>query len=82
MLLFRAEEMAFMKKNKVIAIISVFFSTIALVASIVELWYCVVHNINFLIMPIILVAVMAVVLIANVVNLVRIIKYNKKFSKK
>ena len=45
MLLFKLEEMAFMKKNKVIAIIGVFFSAVALIASAVELWYCIVHNI-------------------------------------
>ena len=78
MLLFRLEEMAFMKKNKVIAIIGVLFSAVALIASAVELWYC----INFLIMPILLVAVMLIVLVANIVNLVRINKYNKKFSEK
>lgn len=82
MLLFRLEEMAFMKKNKVIAIIGVLFSAVALIASTVELWYCIVHNINFLIMPILLVAVMLIVLVANIVNLVRINKYNKKFSEK
>ena len=43
MLLFKLEEMAFMKKNKVIAIIGVFFSAVALIASAVELWYCIVH---------------------------------------
>jgi len=37
---------------------------------------------NFLIMPILLVAVMLIVLVANIVNLVRINKYNKKFSEK
>ena len=82
MLLFRLEEMAFMNKNKVIAIIGVIFSAVALIASPVELWNCIVHNINFLIMPILLVAVMLIVLVANIVNLVRINKYNKKFFEK
>lgn len=66
-----------MKKNKLIAIVGVFFSSLALIASVIELIYCVVNEINFLIMPILLVAVMTAVLVANVVNLIRIRKSSK-----
>lgn len=72
MLLFLSKGDGIMKKSRFIAIVSVFFSAVALVASVFELIYCVVKDINFLIMPIILVVVMTVVLVANVINLIRI----------
>lgn len=71
-----------MKKNKRISIIGVIFSSIALIASIVEIFFCVMKSLDIILMPILLMLIMLAVLTANIVNLMRIVNHNKNLSKR
>lgn len=71
-----------MKKNKRISIIGVILSSIALIASIIEIVFCVMKNLNIILMPVLLMLIMAAVLTANIVNLLRIINHNKNLYKR
>ena len=71
-----------MKKNKRISIVGVVLSSIALIASIIELVFCVINTPQLILMPVLLILLMFAVLVANLINLIRIVNYNKKHQKK
>ena len=71
-----------MKKKKVLSVLGIIFSGIALVISVVEIYICVDKNLNILLMPILLMFIMLAVLTANIVNLKRIINFNKRTKMK
>ncbi len=66
-----------MGKNKGISIMGVILSSIALIISIVEIFFCVLKGLSIILMPILLMLIMLAVLTANIVNLKRIINHNK-----
>lgn len=70
-----------MEKNKGISVLGVIFSSIALVASIVELIFCIIHQLSIILMPILLIVMMGTVLIANIINLLRVNNHNKHLKK-
>lgn len=70
-----------MKKNKLISILGVGLSAIALIISVIELFVCIEYNIGVILMAVVIV-VMAVVLVANLVNLIHLIKHKKTFDNK
>ena len=71
-----------MKKNKKISIVGIVLASVAFIASIVELIFCVMHSPELILMPVLLILLMFAVLVANVINFIRIVKYNKSHSQK
>lgn len=71
-----------MKKNKKISIVGVVLSSVAFIASVIELVFCVMNTPQLILMPVLLMILMFAVLVANLINLIRIVNYNKKHQKK
>ena len=71
-----------MKKNKKISIVGVVLSSVAFIASVIELVFCIMKSPQLILMPVLLILVMFAVMVANIINLIRIINYNRKFSQK
>lgn len=71
-----------MKKNKKISIVGVVLSSVAFIASVIELVFCIMKSPQLILMPVLLILLMFAVMVANIINLIRIINYNKKFSQK
>ena len=71
-----------MKKNKKISIVGVVLSSLAFVAAVIELVFCVMNTPQLILMPVLLILLMFAVLVANLVNLIRIVKYNKRHTTK
>ena len=71
-----------MKKNKKISIVGVVLSSVAFIASVIELVFCIMKSPQLILMPVLLILLMFAVMVANLINLIRIINYNRKFSQK
>ena len=71
-----------MKKNKKISIVGVVLSSVAFIASVIELVFCIMKSPQLILMPVLLILLMFAVMVANIINLIRIINYNKKVSQK
>ena len=71
-----------MKKNKKISIVGVVLSSVAFIASVIELVFCIMKSPQLILMPVLLILLMFAVLVANIINLIRIVNYNKKHQKK
>lgn len=71
-----------MKKNKKISIVGVVLSSVAFIASVIELVFCIMKSPQLILMPVLLILLMFAVMVANIINLIRIINYNRKFSQK
>lgn len=71
-----------MKKNKKISIVGVVLSSVAFIASVIELVFCIMKSPQLILMPVLLILLMFAVLVANLINLIRIVNYNKKHQKK
>ena len=71
-----------MKKNKKISIVGVVLSSVAFIASAIELVFCIMKSPQLILMPVLLILLMFAVMVANIINLIRIINYNRKFSQK
>lgn len=71
-----------MKKNKKISIVGVVLSSVAFIASVIELVFCIMKSPQLILMPVLLMILMFAVLVANLINLIRIVNYNKKHQKK
>ena len=57
-------------------------ASVAFIASIVELVFCVMNTPQLILMPVLLILLLFAVLVANVINFIRIVKYNKSHSQK
>ena len=71
-----------MKKNKKISIVGVVLSSVAFIASVIELVFCIMKSPQLILLPVLLILLMFAVMVANIINLIRIINYNRKFSQK
>ncbi|MDY4813755.1 MAG: hypothetical protein SO152_07905 [Ruminococcus sp.] len=71
-----------MKKNKKISIVGVVLSSVAFIASVIELVFCIMKSPQLILMPVLLILLMFAVMVANIINLIRIVNYNKKHQKK
>lgn len=70
-----------MTKLKVISVVGVVLSFVALLASIFELFFCLKYLGSMIFIPILLIVAMLVILIANAVNLFKVFDHNKNDSK-
>ncbi|MGN0459600.1 MAG: hypothetical protein ACI4HL_01660 [Ruminococcus sp.] len=70
-----------MKKNKKISIVGVVLSSLAFIAAVIELVFCLMNTPHLILMPVLLILLMFAVLVANLVNLIRILKYDKRHIK-
>lgn len=71
-----------MKKNKKISVVGVVLSSVAFIASVIELVFCIMKSPQLILMPVLLIILMFAVMVANIINLIRIVNYNKKHQKK
>ena len=71
-----------MKKNKKISIVGVVLSSVAFIASVIELVFCIMKSPQLILMPVLLILLMFAVMVANIINLSRTRNYNRKFSQK
>lgn len=71
-----------MRKNKVLSVMGIFFSSLAFVVSVIELVFCLIHKMGgIIIMPLLLIIVMGAILAANIINMMRINQQRKRIKK-